>query len=253
MNYGKTIARVLVKARRGDHASLDLLRELLGSDPSQTDPHVFLVTQNRILIDTVKTGPQIRSEVFPKIPAFACEFVQPSAWSPEFAIRAIQRYPSLEKLFWYEAQSEIGRLEARLVTDDLTRQERSAIHHRLKALMSDHQLCWINWVKSTPARMLYQFDAIINQWLREPIDWSEEKWFGSAWKERCYALESATKFFNNIPQDVHWFFGIEMTRGRISDTDKEFDCAFLKQSIDEANRLAELMGVKFRFRANPEQ
>lgn len=250
MNYGKLIVRVLVQARQGDPASLDQLRKIMGADPAQADPHIFLVTGSRVLSDTVKTCPQIRSDVFPKIPEFACEFVKPSEWSPWLAIQSIQRYPPLEKLFWYEAQSEIGRLEARLVTDDLSRQDRSAIHRRLRVLMSDHQPCWINWIKITPGRMLAQFDLIVNQWLMEPIDWSEKKWFDPAcsWKKGVYAVESATNFFKNIPQEVHWFFGIEMTRCLLPDSDKEFDCAVLKQSVDEANRLAELMGVKFRFR-----
>jgi hypothetical protein len=92
--------------------------------------------------------------------------------------------------------------------------------------MGDYQPCWINWIQNTPAKMLGQFNVIIHRWLREPSDWSEEKWFDPAWKERLYGIESATEFFKKIPRELHWFFRIEITEGVLPDSEKEFDCAF---------------------------
>lgn len=253
MNLGEYTANLLVKARNSDPVALQQLKEYLGSDPSQANPHYFEVTNNKLLLDTVKTGPLIRQEVFARIASFTNSDPKLRRyWTPQFAITSIKCCAPLEKVFNAEARSAMGLLEARLVTDDsLTRTGRLAIHKRIQTMLKENELHWVNWIHSTPPGMHHQFDAIVSKWLRQPIDWSESEWFDPEWKHRLWNMESATNFFNRMDREIQWFFGIELLSAKLPNSERKLKGAFLKKSVDEVNKFAELLGVNFRFRQQP--
>ena len=246
-----SLARILASARRGDTQALAHMRGMLGTDRSQADPHYFEATSHQVLIDTGRTGPQFRHEVFEKISPFIQRTYPHTFFNADSAIAGIKRCPPLEKVFLWEAYSAIGLLEAKLVTDEsLTRAERVAIHRQIKQLSMTGQPCWVNWVKGFKPANHGRFDLIVDQWMHQPIVWSEAKWFDPVWKERLWGLESATAFFKKMDPNVRVSFGIKIANASVPDSDRSFEGAFLEAPIEEANRLAELLGVKFRFRSD---
>ena len=250
MNLGEYTATLLVNARNGDPVALQQLRKYLGPDPSQANPHYFAVTSNRLLLDTLKTGPLVRQEVFARISSFTNSDPKLSRyWTPQFAIASIRCCPPLQRVFNAEALSAMGLLEARLVTDDsLTRKGRLAIHRQIKTMLNENEPYWVNWIRSIPPQIHHKFDALVNQWLRQAIDWDESEWFDPAWKNRLWDMESAATFFKRMDCEIHWFFGIELLPAQDPNSERKLEGAFLKKSVDEVNQWAELLGVNFRFR-----
>jgi hypothetical protein len=247
-----SFGEIIVDARAGDENALDQLRLRLGPDPSRANPHIFDVTPNTVLHDSLVLGPQSRKDVFAPIPAFVPEVIRVfgKTWAPRgtsAAIAAIAACPPLEKFFMGKALAHMEEMETRLITQEsLSRADRARLRRQLTVLGAQGGTFWENWIWHTPPIAHVQFDRLVHEWLSGPVDMNEAAWFEPSRRNRLYSAESADRFFGKLPLEIRIFLNI----GRLEFNEPPYpvtDCAFLQSTLEEANRLAKLLKVNFRF------
>lgn len=252
VNYSLLIAQTVVGARNGEAADLAAMKQSLARDPSRADPHLFTVTANNLVEDSLRDGPQTRLDVYPKIPALHSR-LGGKLWdfSAAQAIAVVGRYPSLADRFAIRGYREIDELEDSLINNDaLATSDREKILKRVAALGSDRAPVWQNWIRQLPRTGGAVCDAIIQRWLAEPIDWQEQAFFDPARLELLFGVEAAVEFFSQLGVEHRSYFGVELADAVVPDTTQTFKAVFLQDPIADANRRAQALGVKFRFAAN---
>lgn len=246
----RLLAKIAVSARNGEPEGIRKIKETLRKDPSRAAPHIFTVGEDQMVQDSLRDGPMTREDVFPILPKFAHAYGKASdGISSGYVISVVERYPSLQKKFAIKAFQEIDRLEDLLVTNEfLEPSARAKMLKRIAQLNADRAPVWCNWVKDVSATKGSSiFDVMVSSWLRAPIDWKEESFFDATRRTRRFGVESARVFFEELDFEHHYYFGLKLEVATFQSTGEELNVVFLKDSIEDANKRAIALGVKFRF------
>lgn len=244
-------ASVIAAAPKGEPAALGTLRGWLGADPSQSDPHIFAVTGNNALHDSLALGPKLRNDAFTRISRFVPEWPQkPDYWSSSAPIAGIHKCPPLSKHLMGKAIGLLSELDIRLLIDEQrSSSDRARIRKQMKELTAPGHPPWENWIRQTPPIAYVQFDRIISAWMNQSVDHKEAQWFTPA--ARYYDVVGASRFFNRMHSSVREFLGVRLADPESAKSvyQTEECVVFSSISIREANRRAKLLELNLRFKA----
>lgn len=110
------------------------------------------------------------------------------------------------------------------------------------AMDRDDECGWREWIKYEGDPGLAGFCDQIQSWLDADINWDESEWFDSGWngQQVCLAV------FQDMDQQILDALGIVIIEGDCPCS--SYYAAELRRDIDEANQVAELLRLEFRFR-----
>lgn len=249
MNFGQFLAKIIEDAIAGDPVAIETLKRTLERDPSRAHPHIIWVNQQGHVFDSLKTAARQRREVLPHIPRYgSAAFMKVLAVDTHGVMGHALHYPSLKERFASMAFEEVDHIESILVTSDrLSRAGRIRYKKRLQQIMNPDRPVWQNWLRSLHASSFDRLDRVIQSWLDEPIDLSEQHLFKPGWDQYPYALMSAKKFFDQLQVEHLVFLGLKSGLFTLSATGQTELLQTLTIPIQLANERAKTLGVKFKF------
>lgn len=143
----------------------------------------------------------------------------------------------LESHFQTLASDEADRL-AHLLPQQLGSKGRKL----LAALEADPDDGWRDWVEIEGSKGVDRFQAAIEDWLGEPADYSQSESFPI----NHGSQGQAKAFFERMDWETLKALGVVIVEG--DHPGSTYYAAELKNSIEEANEVAEELGLPFRFR-----
>jgi len=111
----------------------------------------------------------------------------------------------------------------------------------LRTLGRDPDGGWRQWIEYSGDSALEDFLQHIRDWLDEPIDWNESEHFDTVWNGQAAAFAH----FEDLPQSILKALGVKVVDGDVPGS--TYRAAELRKGLDEANQIAELLGLDFRF------
>jgi len=119
---------------------------------------------------------------------------------------------------------------------------RKQIQKIIHALKSDPDNGWQNWITLQGKPGLDRFKQEIDSWLIEPVDNMQSEWFPLDYGSQG----QAKSFFEVLDRDSLKALQVVIVEGEHPGS--SYYAAELRQSVDEANAQAELLGFPFRFK-----
>lgn len=111
----------------------------------------------------------------------------------------------------------------------------------LRVLRRDPDGGWREWIRCSGDSALEGFLQRVRDWLAEGIDWSESEYFDVVWNGQ----EAAFAHFDDLPAPILKAIGVRIVDGDVPGS--TYRAAELRKGIDEANQVAELLDLDFRF------
>ena len=139
-----------------------------------------------------------------------------------------------------DVQETLARLSAETEAwpKDGKRAARLAELRELSLQLEDDDDRWKAWIALAGPRAL---QAVVQDWLDSPLDWSQSEWF----PDEASGQGLAYKYFSEMDGDILDALGIDIVEGdRPGST---YFAAELHQDVDEANEAAARLGLPFRF------
>jgi hypothetical protein len=114
---------------------------------------------------------------------------------------------------------------------------------RLKSMPGEPESGWIDWVLGMDDQTFSSLRAHIKKWLSEEPDWT---WEGDYIHYTKWSDGAAFAFFEGEPEEVRDALGVALIDGPYPGND--YRGAELLRPVDEANVVAEIKGLDYRFR-----
>ncbi len=144
----------------------------------------------------------------------------------------------LQSVFTSETWDLVAELEAQ--AQSATEASRIAIQSQIDTL-EQYDECWISLFERGGDQQLAEFVRKIDEWLKEPIDWSQSEWFGNR-----TAQGGALEFFRDQPRELLEQLGVVVIEGEHPGS--SYYAAELREDIDKANEVAAALKLPFRFK-----
>ena len=196
-------------------------------------PWYFDVYEYGTIVDPAYADPKVRREVF----------ILSTIWidTPQELIQEVERcYPLCARFQELTAQA-FEEIQDRLYSEELDDRTRRRLE-RLEAVFADEDDGWKAWVRYEGKRDLPRLLEVVEDWLDEPIHWNESNWFPYGWGGQGHALS----FFEALDNETLDALDIDIVLG--DHPGSTYYAAELPGSIEEANAVAERLGLPFRFR-----
>ncbi|WP_218509743.1 hypothetical protein [Variovorax sp. dw_308] len=152
------------------------------------------------------------------------------------------RYP-LKFIFQFHANSELDDLRQELADnwDTLKLRDRKRMQ-ALEEALEDEENGWAAYILHEGEAALPRLRGIVEDCLADSIDWSDVEHF-----PRCWGGQGvATRFFEDLDADLRHQLDVEIVDG--DQPGSSYFGAQLYSGIDEANTVAQGLGLPFRFR-----
>lgn len=156
-------------------------------------------------------------------------------------IDEVDRHSELRGHFRMLAADELDNTELSLRDDGVDAVKRARLID-LKAALQDEDYGWQHWVKLEGAAGLPRFHAEIDKWLGKPVNWGGTEFWPQGWSGQGKALA----FFRQVGHDVRQELGVVIVEGEHPGS--SYYAAQLRAPIEQANEVADLLGLPFRFR-----
>lgn len=111
----------------------------------------------------------------------------------------------------------------------------------LRALHRNPDGGWRQWIEFSGDAALEEFLQRVRDWLDEEIVWSESDHFDAIWNGQAAALA----YFEDLPNAILKALGVRIVDGDLPGS--SYRAAELRKGLDEANQVAELLELDFRF------
>lgn len=224
-------------------AAVALPRPIEAATPAEVDkawqklveaPWIFKVSDCTIVDDAFEE-PKLWRDVF--------DGISPS-WVDEAEIEACP--PLHSHLQWHaeeyleDLQETVARLsaEAEAWPNDGKRAARLAELRELSLQLEDDDDRWKAWI-ALEGRSALQ--AVVQDWLDSPLDWSQSEWF----PDEASGQGLAYKYFSDMDGEILDALGVVIVEGdRPGST---YFAAELREEVDDANEAAARLGLPFRF------
>jgi len=222
-------------------------------------PWYFDVDDQGTLVEAGVADPMTRSDVWDDISISRMT-------KPQDLIYAVEDCEPLVDHFRSLASDELDELQAELDEDDdirrdladadyeLDEDDRASLSdslmdaakrerlERLVKLLSNEENGWERWVKDAGIDGLPRFHAVVEEWLREPVDLNDLEWFTDDFGGQGKAFT----FFQHTAANVAEELGVVIVEGEHPGS--TYFAAELRNSVEDANAVAERLGLPFRFR-----
>lgn len=233
---------------------LPALKALIAHGPCATEQHHILVhDDHKILFDSARLRPQIRSEVMPEFPKYGSKRTPKFGYAyarPSAVADRLRPYTSLIRRLSARAFTLIDQMEADLIMDGhLPHAIRSSHQSCLKTLTNSTHPVWENWILWLDPHEMTAIDNEIYAWLKEPIDWDEEPLFKSGWDDAFYGAKAANTLFESIHPKVREYLGVGIGEFELQDPVQSQNMFVLTAPIKQANTRAKALGMKISFKA----
>jgi hypothetical protein len=159
-------------------------------------------------------------------------------------ISEIEFCNSLVEHFRWLARDERKKLTRRMELKDY-RDDRE--HERMKRLakqLEDEDWGWKEWIKTEGDEGSPRFKKMIVDWLGAPIKWTEDM------PDNATAVGSAKRFFEYEDDATLDELDISIVEG--DSPVSTYYAAELNKPVEEANKIAQKLGLSYRFRQNRE-
>ena len=251
MNLGQLLAKIIADAIDGQPVAIETLKRTLKCDPSRANPHVFWVGKKGIIFDSLKTQALQRREVLPHVSRYGnAAIMKVLAFDAREVIHQALKFPILKTRFEILAFKEIDEIEATLVLDDQLSSAGRLMYKKRLALIMDPKLpIWQNWVLALRKFQFNKIDKIIQAWLDEPVDLTEQHMFKVGWDTYPYSIMSAKKFFEHLDIEHLLFLGLKRESFKLLETGEIELLPVLTIPVKLANQRAKTLGVKFKFQS----
>lgn len=113
----------------------------------------------------------------------------------------------------------------------------------LEVLRRDPEEGWQKWIDYSGDSGLEGFLQSVRDWLHADIDWNECEHFDVMWNGQA----AARAYFEDLPCAILKALGVRIIDGDVPGS--TYRAAELLKGIDEANEIAELLELDFRFEA----
>lgn len=199
----------------------------------QGAPWHFEVNEFGTIVDPSIAEPQVRRDVF----RVSTDWID----APHELIREVDGCIPLCERFRELTAQAVEDIQDRLYNEALDDRIRRRLE-RLEAVLGDEDDGWRAWVRREGKRDLPRLLKAVEDWLDEPIEWGEIDWFPYDWGGQGNALA----FFESLDGETLDALGVEIVMGEHPGS--TYYAAELPGSIEEANAVAERLGLPFRFR-----
>lgn len=205
---------------------------------AQTNPWYFEVNDYGTLVDTDVSEPQVWADVF--------DITVNEHSTPESLIREIESCSPLCTHMSEALDKEIESLEEDLDEDAPTNsKEQKALLRKINALKDardEYEEPWQEWIELEGKNGIAKFNALIEDWLSDPIDWMQSDFF----PVRSGPQGAALGFFQDQPYELLDALGVVVIEGEHPGS--SYYAAELRQDIAKANAVAVDLGLPFRFK-----
>ncbi len=205
---------------------------------AQANPWFFDVNDHGTLVDADIPEPKVWADVF--------DITTSESNDIESLIREIQSCPPLSSYMDRVLENEIESLEEELDEDELeTSKEQKALLKKIEALKEfrdENEEPWIDWIELEGKSGIAKFNELIDDWLTDPIDWMQSEFF----PVRSGPQGAALGFFEDQEYDLLDALGVVIVDGEHPGS--SYYAAELRNGIEDANAVAESLGLPFRFR-----
>lgn len=193
------------------------------------------------------------------------DILEPKVWADVFditisgtndmgsLIREIQACPPLSSYMYRALDNEIDSLEEELDEDELeTSKEQKALLKKIEALKEcrdeneEPWIDWIDWIELEGKSGIAKFNELIEDWLTDPIDWMQSDHF----PVRSGLQGAALGFFEEQEYALLDALGVVIVEGEHPGS--SYHAAELRNGIEDANAVAESLGLPLRFRKHVE-
>ena len=198
------------------------------------DPWYFEVNDYGTIVEAEVEEPKYKRDVF--------DIDLGQSPTPELLVQEVDSCYPLSSHFEQLAIDELEDVQSMLEdSDDLTRTARKRLQ-RLATVLGEDGEGWPEWVLLEGQVGLHRFVKEAQQWLAEPFDSNDLEWAPRNWGAQGQALA----FFESLPRKTLKALGVVIIEGEHPGS--SYFAAELRQPIDEANTVAEELGLPFRFK-----
>jgi hypothetical protein len=163
--------------------------------------------------------------------------------TPESIISEIEECAALVEHFRRLAWDEHDELMSRIELHDHDDKELLRMQRLVKAL-EDEDDGWKEWIEIEGSDGVRRFEEEIACWLAAPIEWGEDM------PDNATAQSSAKRFFEHEELATLDKLGVEIVEGEHPGS--TYYAARLERKIEEANKIAQTLGLPYRFRREKE-
>jgi hypothetical protein len=164
--------------------------------------------------------------------------------SPVDVINAVDRFQPLIDHFQSLATRELEALSEELDTDPSPRLLRQRhIREIIQAIEANPDYGWQDWVEMEGKAGVQRFKDEIDEWLDEPVDYSQSEWFPI----NHGSQGQAKAFFEDMDHETLKALRVVIIEGEHPGS--TYYAAELRQSIEDANTVAEELRLPFRFKS----
>jgi hypothetical protein len=199
-------------------------------------PSYFQVNEEGTIFDPDVTEPKTNGDLFDYINSIAMR-------TPKDLIGQVEDFMVLLNHFRRLAREErddfMKRLKCPSDIEDKTELERMT---RVAEALEDEDEGWKDWIVGEGKKGLPRFKKVIEDWLTMPINWDDADDLPDTWSRQG----SAKEFFEDLESDTAEALGVDIIEGE--NPANSYYAAELRSSIADANKVAQKLGLPFRFR-----
>lgn len=200
------------------------------------NPWFFEVNDSGTIVEPDGQEPRIRSDVYESI---SLAYLN----TPDDLIAEIDQYVELRGHVVSLAADELEEVES-LIEEGAAGLARKRLL-ALQAALQDPDDGWQAWVRLEGVTGLPRFKRVLEDWLAEPVDWSQMELWPRGWGGQGKALT----FFEQLARDIRDELDIVIVEG--DHPGSSYFVAELRGPIPDANEAAQRLGLPFRFREEP--
>ena len=217
-------------------ATVRLSSPLAASSPAEIDdawqdllenPWILKVS-DRTIVDPSVAEPRVWRDVFDDI----------DGWDP---VSEIEGCPPLLSFIQSRIEEEVAPIAKSLRRHNARAAAPSRRLQRLAERLDDEDEAWKAWLQSGGPGAEAHVKRLINEWLDDPVDWSQSEWFpvDSGSQGEVY------RYFLSMDPDICDELGVVIVEG--DHPGSTYFAAELHASLADANRAAAKLGLPFRF------
>lgn len=205
---------------------------------AQANPWFFEVNEHGTLVDPDIPEPHVWGDVF--------DITTSETTDIKSLIREIQACPPLSAHMDGALDDEIESIKEDLDSDySKSSEEKKSLKEKistLKRFCDEYEEPWQDWIELEGKNGIAKFNALIEDWLTDPIDWTQSDHFPMRSGPRGVALG----FFEDQEYALLDALGVVIVDGEHPGS--SYYAAELRNDIDDANVTAERLGLPFRFK-----
>lgn len=203
-------------------------------EKAQSDPWYFDVNESQTISVSGYEEPKTWDDVF--------SLSTNSLRTPVDVISEINQCEPLVSHFQHLTDGAIEEILEELESDPApTPQRRRKLQKTLNSLESDPDYGWQDWITLEGEAGVPRFRDEIKEWLAQPVDYSQSEWF-----PMNYGSQGEAKaFFEQLDRKTLHALGVVIIEGEHPGS--TYFAAELRQDIDDANTVAQQLGLPFRF------